>query len=437
MEERKYNFIKATIVNAEAMYYKELKAGKAFHITERESLITNKKKIEAIEGGLYDKKIGSLIDMDKEIKDCSCECQNLSGNFYEGQTCPLCNTTVVKSYLPNLEKFGWIDLENHYVINPAAYELIAAIIPESKLNKIIKVNLEKMLDIEGNIIKVQKKNKSTQYDGIGLDLFKKKFEEILIYFAERKGKMEEANQLIRWKNRIFTSKIMVYSSLLRPVMKSSKRNHADYDPINKHYAVIATSADILRRNKNRISSINTSSILFNIQTTWNKLEKLIIKTKISGKKKIIRAQILGGTFSWSSRMVIIPLLDINLFGLNNCVISYKAFLELYSFEIINVLINGYAGLSKFSNMLPFEIVNYVNMAQYSNVLDEDLYQACKYLLDNHKDGLWLMANRPPIMDIGSCEVYQIVDIIKSATANCLMNPITSNESKNADYDGHK
>ena len=426
-------FVKATMVNAEAMYYKELRQGKAFHITERESLVTNKKQIEAVSGGLYDKKIGSLIDMDLEIKDCSCDCQNLSGNFYEGQICPLCGSIVSRTYLPNIEKFGWIDLENHYVINPEAYELITSIITESKLQKIIKVSFEKTLDIEGNLIKDKKVTKSTQFDGIGLEQFRRRFEEILMYFAERRDKVQDAKQLIKWKNRIFTSKIMVYNSLLRPVMKSSKRNHADYDPINKHYAVIATSADMLRRNRNRISSINTSSILFNIQITWVKLERMIIKTKISGKKKITRAQILGGSFSWSSRMVIVPLLDVDLVGLDHCVISYKAFLELYSFEIINLLINGYSGLSKFANMYPFEIVNYVNTAMYSNVLDEDLYRVCKFLLDNHEDGLWIMASRPPIMDIGSCEVYKIVDIIKSATAQCLMVSQNSLQPKNGFY----
>lgn len=428
------NSVRATMVNAEVMYWNEVKNGKAFHITERESLVANKKKIEAVEGGLYDKKIGSLIDTDAPIKDCACECQNLSGNFYEGQICPICNTQVVKSYLPNIEKFGWIDLEDHYVINPEAYELITSIITESKLHKIIKVNYEKSLTVEGNIIKNGKLTKSTQFDSIGLSQFRKRFEEIIMFFAERKGKIAEAQQLIKWKNRIFTSKILVYSSTLRPLLKSSKRNSADYDPINKAYAVIATSADILRRNKNRISDIAVPSILFTIQTTWVKLERMIIKTKISGKKKLTRGQILGGAFSWSSRMVVVPLLNEH-YGMNNVVISYKAFLELYTFEIINILLNGYSGHTKFFNMSPFEIVNYIELAKYANEVDKDLYDVCKYLINHHEDGLWLIISRPPIMDIGSCEVLQIVDIIKSATTNCLMFPITSLESKNGDFDG--
>lgn len=429
------NSVRATMVNLEAVYYTALKQGEVVHITERKSLIANKKKgIEAVEGGLYDERLGSLTDIDVEIKDCSCKCQNLVGNFYEGQICPICNTKVEKNYLPNIEKFGWIDLGNNYVINPEAYELISTVITESKLQKILKENLEKTLDVEGNKIKPTKRTKSTQYDGIGLVEFKKHFEEILMFYAQKRNKIAEAEQLIKWKNRVFTSKIPVYSSALRPTIKSSKRNHTDYDPINKHYAVMATEADLLRRYRNTIAAESSLlSILFNIQITWVKLERTIIKTKTSGKKRLVRLQILGGNMSWSSRMVVIPFLDMNKFGMNNVIIGYKPFLELYTFEIVNVLINGYSGHSKFQNMTPFEIVNYVERAKYANYLDQDLYEACTYLIENHEDGLWIVSNRPPIMEIGSCEIFKIVGIIKSATANCMMFPITSLNGKNGGF----
>ena len=420
---------RAIMVNADAQYYYELEHKQAVKIIKRESLSFSKKVVEAVEGGIYTKEVGSLIDIDAEIKDCACECQNLKGNFFEGQICPICNTVVSKVFLPNLEKMGWIDLENFYVINPEAYALITTVIPKSKLQKIINIDYSKTLTVEGNIIKPDKITKSNQFDNIGLVQFRKHFDKIIRYFAIRKKKEADGEYLISIKNRIFTSKIMVYSSYLRPILISSKRKQTDYDPINKAYSVIATNADILKRNKDRVSKISIPSILSTIQNTLNDLYKTVINTKLKGKKKITRAQIGGGKMSWSARMVIVPLVDHN-FSINSIVISYKAFLELYSLEIINILINNYYPSMKFSQMTPFEIVGYVNMAKYSNVVYEDLYEVMIKMINEHQDGLWCLVSRPPILDLGSGQALRVVDVIKDANSVCMFVPLTSLTSWN-------
>ena len=404
---------RAIMVNSDAQYYYELEHKKAVKIIQRESLSFSKKVVEAVEGGLYTKELGSLIDIDKEIKDCSCECQHLRGNFYEGQICPLCNTPVVKVYLPNLEKMGWIDLGNFYVINPEAYALIATIIPEEKFQKIINLDYSKTLSVEGNITRQEKITKSNQYDNIGLMQFRKHFDEIIRYFAKKKKEEEKGEFLIKMKNRVFTSKIMVYSSYLRPVLISSKRKQTDYDPINKAYSVIATNADILKRNKDRVSKISIPSILCTIQNTLNELYRTVINTKLKGKKKLIRAQIGGGKMSWSARCVIAPLIREDA-TIDSIVLPYKTFLELYSLEIINIIVNGYYPSVKFNNMTPFEIVGYVNKAKYSNVVYKDIYEIMQMLIHKHEDGLWVLATRPPVLDLGSCQVFRVIDVTKDA-----------------------
>ena len=434
------NSVIPVLVNLEACYYRELATNPdIFHITKRKSLFANKKKgVEAVEGGLYDKKIGDLTNIDKEIQDFSCECQNLIGRFYEGQLCPICNTIVSKTYLPNIEKFGWIDLGDHSVINPEAYELISSIISESRLIKILKEDLEKKLDVEGNKLTHNTKSisKSNLYENIGLIEFKKYFKEIILFYAKKKDKLEDAEKLIKWKNRIFTSKIPVYSTALRPIVNSISKNQTDYDKINKYYSKIATNADILKKYKNTIAEDSLLlATLFDIQQSWVALERFIIKNKLSGKTGLIRSKILGGNMSWCSRMVVIPFLDVDKFGMDHIIIGYKSFLEMYTFEIINILINGYSGYTKFAKMMPFEVVNYIKKAKYFNYVDEDIYNACKYLIDNHKDGLWILSARYPIMEIGSCEVFKIVDVIKSAKTNTMKFSTLSLTVKNGDFDG--
>lgn len=423
---------RAIMVNSDAQYYKEVEKKKVVKIIQRESITINKKEIVATEGGIYSKELGSIVDIDADIRDCSCECQNYKGNFYEGLTCPICNTKVEKVFLPDLEKMGWIDLDEHYIINPEAYAMISTIIPKSKLQKILSIDYSKSLTVEGNIIKDRKITKATQYDNIGIMQFRKHFDDIIRYFASKKKKEEEAEFLIKMKNRAFSSKIMVYSSYLRPLLISSSKKQTDYDPINKCYSVIATNADILKRNKNRVSEISNPSILYNIQETLNELYELVIRTKISGKNKITRSQIGGGRMSWSSRLVIVPNLDMNQ-DMDSVKMSYKAFLELYSFEIINILIHGYYPSPKFAQMTPFEVIGYVNRAKYANVVYEDLYSVIQILINTHQDGLWCLIERAPILNIGSAQMLKVTEVIKDATANSLYIPITSIESQNGDW----
>lgn len=426
------------LVNGDAFYYMQVQQGKKpVKIIRRESLTINKKEVEAVEGGLYSKELGSLIDVDADIRDCSCECQHLKGNFYEGQICPLCNTVVSKTFFPNLEKIGWIDLENFYVMSPEGWTLITSIIPVSKLEKIINVDYSKSLSIEGTFIKSEKTTKANQFDNIGLENFRKRFDEIIMFYAnKKKERYQDALELIKMKNRLFTSKIMVYSSYLRPVIKSTKQNRTDYDPINRCYSVIATNAEILKRNKDNISKISIPSLLFTIQKMLVELNDIVIKTKISGKKRLTRAQVLGGRTCWSMRSVIVPLLDNSFIGCDNIIISYKAFLEIYYFEILNILINGYQGCPpKFLNMTPPKIESYIQRAQYSNNIDEDLYNLMIYLINNHEDGLWMLVSRPPILELGSSQFLKIVHVLKDASTYALFVPISSLVGYNGDFDG--
>lgn len=425
--------IKPILINGDALYYQELEKGEVVEITARESLLIDKKEAIADENGLYSKKLGSLIDIDEDIKDCSCKCQNLTGNFYEGKICPLCNTPVEKIAFPNLEKHGWINLENFKVITPEGYNLITSIISEMNLAKIISVDYGKSITLNGKFIKnfdanaAKKNSKSSKYESIGLQQFYERFEEIIMFFAKSKNdplKIKDAEQLIKWKNRLFTSKIIVYSTYLRSIIKSAKQNKTDYDPINRCYQTIATNADMIRTLKGTQADDTLPAVLYEIQTALIELGNIIIKNKVTGKKRLVRGKILGSKTNFSFRSVIAPLLDLRYTSLNDLVISYKAFLEVFYLEIVNVLIHGRKGCAaKFLRMTPFEIKDYVTRAQYSTEIDEDLYTVIKTLINEHKQGLWVLINRSPVLNIGSTVYLRIRDVIKNAECYAMyLNP---------------
>ena len=139
-------------------------------------------------------------------------------------------------------------------------------------------------------------------------------------------------------------------------------------------------------------------------------------------------------YSYKRYLVNINLLGKN-FGLDHVTISYKAFLELYYLEILNCILRGLANTTKFDKMTAFEVVNYLDDAKYSNNIDEDIYYIMQLMIKTHKDGLWLLLNRNPTMDLGSEQLLRVVDVIKDAEQYVMQVPLTSLSAANGDFDG--
>lgn len=427
--DEKNSGVRPTLVNFDAYY----------HMLKHKIMITNvkpvkivKKRILENEGGLFSTEMGSLIDTEEETREYCCECGNLKGRFYEGQLCPQCDTTVKDKFYSDILKFGWIDIYPYYVISPVCYLIIQKVIGENALERIL--DSDSPLDINGIPIK-KEVNKNKPYDGIGMVEFRRKFEQILLYYANKSkdlDKIKNAKLLISKKNRVFCSKIPVVNSLLRPNFLSNGRTSSRLDPINKPYMSIVRNADIIKRSVNKISKISILNNLWSIQKNLNELETIIID-KFTDKKKLVRGKIISARMNFSSRAVIAPLLDDDKFGIDNIVISYKTFLELYTLEIINMLMRGYGDI-KFSTMTPFEIINYINLAKYSDVVDECLLDLMHKLI-NRKDGLWCLLNRNPTLDLGSIQCMRIVDVIPNAKIKVMLIPLSCLTSMNGDHDG--
>lgn len=417
--------------NCTAMYYRLKNEMRAVDIYSKKSLKKKKKELLIVENGIFDPNLGSTIDIDNEIKEYSCSCGNLTGKFNNEEICPICNTIVRETFMIEMDKIGFIDIAPYKVLTPMAYVMVASLIGETQFNRII--DFQNQYDIDGNV-KEKLVNNNSPYDNLGLVNFYKKFEEIVLFYGRKKRKLDKAEFCIRNKKRFFTTKIPVLPSGLRPIYISNKKNGINYDPINKSYMSIVNNAEIVKRHHKKPSNAPILSVLFNIQINLKDLFDTIFTQKITGKHKLIRSQILGCKTSYSSRMVIISLIGKN-FGLDHVTISYKAFLELYYLEILNCILNGLTKDNKFDKMTAFEVVNYLDDAKYSNVVDEDIYYIMQFMIKTHKDGLWLLLNRNPTMDLGSEQLLKVVDIIKDAEQYVMQVPLTSLSAANGDFDG--
>lgn len=419
--------------NNEILHYDQVMKGTAIVLTNKEGVKLEKKKIVPQEGGIYSDVMGQLVDDDININEYSCSpnCRNLVGRIYEGQVCPICHQVVKNNFGADITRNGWINLDKYKVVIPAAWKKLNRLIGNSVLDDIIAFNDN--IDFQGNVvIGTTEKDKKRPFSHIGMIEFYKRFEEIMEYYGKLKKKPNEAAFLIHFKNRIFTSKVSVISQHLRPAFINSSEKMFKYDGINSCYSIIISNAAMISKSQitNRYMNINKS--LYTIQKELEKLYELILQ-KLDGKKKLMRRKIQGTKMSWSSRMVITANTG-TTYGIDHIVISYKAFFELYFFEIINCLKKGIV-TQFFVDKTIYEIIEWLDVLKYSVEVNPVIYQVMKWLIDNNEDGLWCLVNRPPTMDLGSLQMLRVVDVIPNARESNMRVPLTSLEAWNADFDG--
>ena len=418
--------------NWEGRYQKELSEGKIVNINSEISI--NKQSIASVENSIYDKALGDLTDTDKDIREFSCECGALYGKFYEGQICRECKTKVSSKFSMDIKRVGWIDIFPFYVINPNAYELIGKVVGVKNLSKILKYDIQ--IDINGRlsdepqIINHKESKTNIPYANCGIINIRKNLTEILSYYGGVKSCEKEAKFLIEHQNEIFSSKIPVSSVYLRPTFVSSKKRSVSFDAINSIYIKILTDASLLRRTmKKEVELTRSLNVLFDIQSSLQELYTTTIKTKLSGKTKMIRGSILGNRVNFSSRMVIRSFVGPNA-GMDKVEMSYKGFLELNILETINALMRGY-GDPKFTRMTVYEVMEYVQRAQYSDEIDPAIWTVLNLILKK-RDMNPILVLRPPSLSLGSMQYFEVCRITPDARDKTLSIPLSSLIEMNGD-----
>ena len=419
--------------NQELIHYDQVLKGEAITLFNKKGVKFEKKHFVPQEGGIYSSKMGALVEDNADISEYSCSpsCRYLVGRIWEGHECPICHEIVKNNYTVNFDKNGWINIGSHKVMQPAAFAKVSDLIGDKNLEDILDFNDN--IDLQGNItIGTADFNKKHPFSKIGMTEFYKRFEEICLFYGKRKHKMADAEFLINFKNRIWTSKINVLSQELRPAFINSTEKTFRFDSINTVYSTIINNASLISKAEITQQYMNINKYLFTIQMELFKLYGLILQ-KLDGKKKLPRRKIQGTKVSWSSRMVITANTGDN-YGLDHVAISYKAFLELYIYEIMNCFKRGVA-TDYFIDKTLYEIAEWLDVEKYSNRIHPAIYKVMKWLIANNTDGLYCLINRPPTMDIGSLQMLRVVDVLPNANEYHMEVPLTSLIAWNADFDG--
>lgn len=376
------------------------------------------------EDGIFSEKIFGRLNTEKEF---SCECGKTNGKMYEGMVCPYCNNTVIEIEA-NIDKVGWIDLEGNYVIKYIPFQFLEKIIGRENLFNICKlpnrITLDGDVDQE-EIEEIRKKGGAYKYWHYGNNEFYKHFEEILEYYLsinypeERESKyLKDVLEIIGTKDTVFTDKIPVISTVLRPALRTAEG--IKMDEINIVYINILTNAKTLRDNSND-NELSKSLALESIQAEYFILSQKIFEN-VKTKYGLIRNQICGTRINFSSRNIISP--AIAGYKMDEVVLPYLTFLNLYKFEIINII-------SRIKN------VTYTKAERLwfkaSLEFNEEIYKIMKKIIVDEEVSILL--NRNPSISFGSI-LYIKVAGIKHNFDDMTMSVHNSILSLlNGDYDG--
>lgn len=209
--------IKFSRINFETEYLKDNLKGKGFLISEGPFGDADKTIKSA--NGPRSPKYGTTFGDTNEFMDrYSCQCGKFIGATFEGEKCPACGTEVQYKDI-DIMQTGYLDFSPYHIINPLYYHKLQSALSKKNLENIIS---NKNIITSNGILRryndeMEVKKSMLKYHNIGLDAFYKNFEEIMLYYRQkRKIKADLIDKLIEEKDLLWTSKFPVYSTALRP-----------------------------------------------------------------------------------------------------------------------------------------------------------------------------------------------------------------------------
>jgi hypothetical protein len=226
-----------------------------------------------------------------------CKCGKTMGADFEGEICPHCGFPVENTDV-DIKYTGWLNFHPFKIINPLYYHRMQSALSKKNLENII--SNENIITSSGIIRKhndvIEVKKSMLMYHNIGLKEFYDNYEEIMEYYkTKRKQKADLIDSLIRDKDKVWTSKIPVYSTVLRPSGISTESFY--FSPLDKEIVPL-TNISI---NLKKAAPIEVPLYLYQAQTRVNSLWALNFQL-IDGKHGWVRSNVLGGEFNYSGKI---------------------------------------------------------------------------------------------------------------------------------------
>lgn len=351
------------------------------------------KKNERLMNGLQSPFFGSDFSEEDAFRErYSCRCHKYIGKAYEGYVCESCGTTVQYSDI-DLTKFGWIIIDHFTVISPIFAAKLSDILGnydgDKYLTKILDISYTEDGEPEFSDKELEDLKKYP-YLHKGMIWLYEHLDEVLDSMEKKKPtKVPLINQLRRYRDRIFTHSIPVYSSLLRTELPGEKGGKDFRLKINTTYrAIIRLTNSINSHSPKDFDQKVYNSINRQLAAIQRELDIIFTETykELTSKNGIIVSKVMGGRHNFSARNIIVP--STGILHTDEVGIGYLTFLELFRYEIINFY-------AKLQGCTIAEAATVVKKG--TNHFNSTIYSIMEYMVSDPecKKNLWVLVSRNP------------------------------------------
>ena len=274
-------------------------------------------KSEKVYNGLQSVFFGSdFSDEESFAERYRCKCGRYVGKMYEGTVCEKCGSKV--EYVDvDISKTGWIILDHFKVMNPIyamkLTEALGTADSEKVLTRIIKTEFkeDEQIPVPHREEELMKKHPFCKK---GMIWLVEHIDEVLDYYEPKKpAKKKLFAELRADKDKMFTSAIPVYSSVLRIETPGEKDKKLYKLRINTIYLSLIRSSNAINekgdpRKMDENDLVTVDRYLYQMYKEILKLFQEIF-TILSGKKGVINSRVIAGR--WTSKEVMPTLNSLN------------------------------------------------------------------------------------------------------------------------------
>lgn len=334
----------------------------------------------------------------------SCDCGDLTGNYYQGIRCSKCNSVVTNNIDSTVINDIWIEIPNEIkaVPNPEIFSVIRNWFKVGKssvsyIDNILDINVPLREELEGYI------------DGRGFNYFYDNFDYIIDFFCnifpKTSGPKRDNNQIKLFikanRDKLWCTKLPLLSSIFQPI--TNEGYSLKY--VNKNIKMILNSIiDLIDiRIVKKTSPIQLKTIektMYNVYFKYLEYIQYTKKDKLSQKPGIFRQHVFGTRLHMTFRSVIVPIVDYH--EGDDLHLPWKIGINVLKYHILNILCNrmnytmkkAYGKIIKAFNKYDFEIDQIMQL----------LIKECPY------KGLPVLFNRNPSLNLAAVQLLFVTKV---------------------------
>lgn len=383
----------------------------------------------------------------------SCECGDLTGNFYEGQKCPRCNTVCKTNFATDLRFRAWLRIDElggdpkdplyiPPILHPAMYSILNQWIGSANKVSVLDSLLNPELPLPKQLID----------DGIGqgYQYFYNNYDDIINYFLTRykplqakakRAKADAIKALVeKYRHLTFYRHIPILNQSLHLITTSGTLKLTD-NSVDFILKAKGDLSDLLYQHRNlKVNSLFINTRLWTVYKSILGYVNYIAKVSLFGKTGHIRKNIAGSRIQCSARAVITPISGKHDF--DELYIPWKIGVELLKLEIINVLVNrmGYTVDDALTKQNKASVSYDAEVDEIMKTLIRECREKSTIYIPHlgrsiHPKGLPALFGRNPTLRLGAIMLYFITRIKTDLDDDTISVSSRCAKAPNFDFDG--